>query len=210
MHRKLKTVGILDWKRCNGTLLIDPRQQRVASALKSLGFQETRWQFVYGQQLLGLVLPYNDGKNEVHLRFYHDRIFAEYEVGRASLAHFFGPFLNANKFIAWIVESGLSDGDYSYLLSMTDRVNLRHEERALSDWDFLADALEVGSKDYGNILSFRNADRFSGVLSWKFLINGPLAIASVLTLTNTLWLPFAATIGAFLILFISLPQVGRP
>jgi hypothetical protein len=210
MHRKFRTFGVFDWKRCDGTLLRDRRQQRIALALKHLGFQETKWQFIYDGQLFGLVYPHGVGKNEVHVRFYHDHIFAEYEVGRASLAHFFSPFLNANKYLELMLKEYLCDDDYRYLLLATRAESLREEERALSDWDFLADASELAIRGYGNFLSFKNAERFSGLLSWRLIMSGVLGIASVLTLANTLWIAFAATISAFLVIFINLPQVGRP
>lgn len=210
MHRKFRTFGIFNWNRCNGTLLRDPRQRRIAIALRCIGFRETKWQFIYDEQLFGLVLPYDNGKNEVHVRFYHDRIFAEYEVGRSSVAHFFSPFLNANKFVEQMVQDYLSAEDYNYLVFATGRDCLRDEERALGDWDFLADVSNLSVKGYGNILTFKDAERLSGLLSWRLVVGALIGVASVFALANMLWVAFAATAGAFLVAHIGLPQVGRP
>ena len=210
MRRKFRNFGIFTPKSCDGSLLSDLRQERIAKELIAGGFRETRWQYIYQNQVYGLVLPYENGRNEVHVRFYKDRIFAEYEIGRSSLAHFLGPFLNANSFIIDTLDRTLGENDLEYLQEMTAEARLTLEELRLDKWLHRNEGRIISHSKSRSLFSLDDPAWVSKLLSWKFVVSAPLAAASVLSASASLWVVAALLIGSIMVFNQTLPQIGRP
>ena len=67
--------------------------------LRKAGFRETIWQIIYRGQIGALILPLNNGKLEIHVRFYVNTIEAELEVGRHFPDHFLQPRYQAEAIV---------------------------------------------------------------------------------------------------------------
>lgn len=64
-------------------IMISPYMVRIYNALKRKKFKETYWQYVYQNQIGGLIRQYGKGILEIHVRFFNDNtIYAEIEIGR--------------------------------------------------------------------------------------------------------------------------------
>jgi hypothetical protein len=137
--RKFRSIALVIPSVKRGSPISDPTMRSIYLKLRSLGYQETPWQFVFRGQLGGLVLPYpvsgDVSRNEIHIRFYQDRIVAEYEIGRAYLSHFFGPRLIANRAIVSMLEPHLTQLENIELRLLTSRSRLLDDERAMKEWD---------------------------------------------------------------------------
>lgn len=212
--RRLTTFGLFAPRVCSGRDLTETPAREIYSHLKELGFKETRWQFVFENQLAGLVLPYNDGANEVHIRFYKDRIFAEFEVGRASIAHFLGPFLNANLFIQDLLEGRVSDESFEFLTNrMKPEFQLR-EERTLVVWNHSSSEVgsckELDTSQKKICLPFKVANAVAGVLSWRRL-NWFFGIAVAYSISSVAGELFGLlALCSILSISFLLPKVGQP
>lgn len=154
--RKFVSLGIFCPRICRGDMIEDVRLKFLYNKLISLGFRETKWQFIYDGQIAGLVFPYNDGLNEIHIRFYKDRIFSEFEVGRSSIAHFFGPFFNANEFVLNLIKNEIDEDIFSLAKSLTSRNKLRKQELELDIWN--ENREKRGGKDIN--FSFKKDKKF--------------------------------------------------
>jgi hypothetical protein len=83
----------------------------------------------------GLVYSYNDGLNEIHIRFFSNRIFAELEFSRSSLFHFVFPLFNANGHIIDLLRNRISNESPEFLIRRTTE-NLCDDELALPVWAY--------------------------------------------------------------------------
>jgi len=131
--RRFKTLGLLESSAVRGKYVASGSQKRIYEELKCLGFRETIWQYVFAGQRGGLVFQTEDG-NEIHVRFYDDRIFAEYERGRAYMSHFFGPRFNAVKALHCILKGKLSKSDWKVLECLTASDRLTVQEATYRLW----------------------------------------------------------------------------
>src|SRR3954464_4193117 len=134
MKRRLVNLGIFDRTVGAGTGIRSPQQQDIYNALKGIGFRETKWQLIYDGQTGGLVCPYRDGLNEVHVRFYDDRIFAELEFSRSSIFHFALPLYNANAYLVKALEGRISAQAGACLTEMTSAA-FRDDEASCPVWN---------------------------------------------------------------------------
>lgn len=211
-NRKLISLGIFSKDSCDGSLIDQAHMKEIYDALISLGFKKTRWQYIFEGQLAGLVMPYNDGKNEVHIRFYHDRIFAEYEVGRSSFAHFLGPFLNSRPYILHILRKQLSENCYAFLFDMTKAHRLYKQEAELETWDFNNPHSEIDSNKSGKeyFLKYSQASNMNIFLSWKMIFTVLGGGAALLLGTNFGFGYGAAIFFLSYVFSLTLPKVGRP
>ncbi|WP_211051404.1 hypothetical protein [Parasphingorhabdus halotolerans] len=176
------------------------------------GFRETRWQYIFEGQIGGLVFPYNDGRNEVHVRFYSDRIFSEYEVGRSSFAHFLGPFLNANPFLLDLLKDSVSDDSYALLGEYTKQYRLKDEENALEDWDYQKQTPIGPANREGKryLLNFELANSLGRFFQWKAVVPITGVMISVF-LGLGLGLPvFLVSLLLVLFIYSKLPAMGCP
>lgn len=210
MKRKFKTLGIIHPSVCDGSLLSVGAQRRIVSVLKDCGFRETRWQFIYENQVYGLVLPYENGKNEVHIRFYSDRVFTEYEIGRASFAHFLGPFLNANGFVQKLVCNSIADCDYKYLEEMMDISKLSEEETSLRTWNFDSPVNDKIGSERKSLFDFDSPNWISSITSWRNLVSVLSGICGIALLKGALWPLILAVCVVAVFLRRAVPQPGRP
>jgi hypothetical protein len=134
MRRRLVNLGIFSPVICRGEALSNSEDIRIYRALKELGFRETPWQLIFDGQIGGLVFPYNRGSNEIHVRFYQDRIFAELEFSRSSIFHFVFPLYAANKYIADLLRDRIPPTCYSHLQRKLS-TNLRDDEMSRPIWN---------------------------------------------------------------------------
>ncbi len=211
MKRRLRSFGILSPRIVAGRLLKDPISLKLYEKLKQIGFRETPWQYIYDSQLAGLVLPY-DGNNEVHIRFYRDRIFAELEIGRAFVSHFFGPQFNAIEIVLHKTAKHITKEERKYLTSMLYSKSIREDERSLVKW-MPAPCMDP----YGNIAQDCSSKvsslvkRSCAALQWKGIIPISLLIpACTVSIGSSL-----SYLGLILfvlasIAFVAMPAAGRP
>jgi hypothetical protein len=209
MKRRVVNLGIFSPNVCAGRAVADAETRSIYGCLKSLGFRETRWQFVYDGQLGGLVLPYNDGLNEIHVRFYDDRIFAELEYSRSSLFHFVFPLFNANGFVAELLKDRLPPKPHERLLESLG-ANLRDDEAVLAHWRPGAEF-----NPYDGLLRDGAAWQISSFLhrifGWRAVVALVLAVVvgvSLLLPVPAIALAVAAAITFGLLFWI--PSIGRP
>lgn len=81
----------------------------IYEALRSSGYKETVWQFVYPGQIGGLIRNPNGGFIELHVRFFDDgTIYGEIELGRSFLLHFVERRLFINDYLVGVLSSKLS------------------------------------------------------------------------------------------------------
>jgi hypothetical protein len=209
MKRRIVSLGIFAPKRCNGALLRDARMIDLYRALKSLGFVETRWQYIFDDQIGGLVRPCNDGLNEVHVRFYPDRIFAEFEIARSSPLHFVYPAFNANKYVIQILSDKVAPQSLKYLEARTTS-NFRDDELAQADWEpqgqpdpYQATRL-FGSRFVNRLGVFCHP-----YLGWRRMLACTLVVA--LPLAMLIWPPITLALTLFAVLmWRAVPTTGRP
>ena len=212
--RKLRTFGIFARKICRSPELDLDELKEAYRFLQSVGFRETNWQFVFEGQTAGLVLPYNNGENELHIRFYHDRIFTEYEVGRSSIAHFLGPFYNANPYVIALLKGNISDRSFKTVTKLMSLNNLYSEECSMELWNHR----ELDNAKHQNISAIKRllTGRIDGIqllskcFSWQ-KVNVYLGIG--FTATSLIFsLPFVAVVTIIFAGFFSiyLPKIGQP
>jgi hypothetical protein len=209
MKRRVVNLGIFSADVCTGRAVADDEARGIYGCLKSLGFRETRWQFVYDGQRGGLVLPYNDGLNEIHVRFYDDRIFAELEYSRSSLFHFVFPLFNANSFLAELLKDRLPPKAHERLVASLG-TNLRDDEAALAHW---RPGAEVNP--YDGLLRERTAWQISSFLhrifGWRAVVT--LVLTGAVGVSLLLPVPAIALAAIAAITFgllFWIPSIGRP
>jgi hypothetical protein len=138
MKRQLRTFAIFSSDVRSGRWIEDVMMRRIYEKLLRYGFVETSWQFVFRGQIGGLIMPHSTGGkadfNEIHIRFYNDRIFAEYEIGRAYISHFFGPRLNANVQLRLMLVNYLDERELRYLAAMNNPEKLSSDEQHMAEW----------------------------------------------------------------------------
>ena len=209
MKRRVVNLGIFSPGVCAGRAVADDDTRGIYDCLKSLGFRETRWQYVYEGQLGGLVLPYNDGLNEIHVRFYDDRIFAELEYARSSLFHFVFPLFNANGFLAELLKDRLPAKAHERLAASLG-ASLRDDEAALAHWRPGAEF-----NPYDGLLRERTAWQISSslhrIFGWRAVV--ALALAGAVGVSLLLPVP-AIALAVFAAITFGLlfwiPSIGRP
>lgn len=133
MKRQFVGWGLFAPDICRGRAMRDDCCRSIYAELIRCGFVETRWQLIYDGQIGGLVCPCNNGLNEIHIRFYTDRIFAELELSRTSLFHFVFPLFNANGYVVDLLRDKIPDIMLGLLAERSSQ-NLRDEEAARPIW----------------------------------------------------------------------------
>jgi hypothetical protein len=105
--------------------------QAIYNALKSVGFRETYWQFVFPGQIGGLVKSPGSQLAEHHVRFFEGgMIYAEFELGRSALIHFLGHRYYLNHYIARKIRKKLSPAHFAYLQEAVERYKFQNHR----DW----------------------------------------------------------------------------
>jgi hypothetical protein len=208
--RRITTIGIFAPTQCSGALVRDARMIDLYQALKSMGFVETRWQYIFDGQIGGLVYPCNNGWNEVHVRFYRDRIFAEFEVSRSSPLHFLCPRFNANKYLIEILNGKVPPESLQYVKTRTT-CNLRDDELAQP-------FLEPNAQpDFGRAEKLFVSTSFASKLGvachqyigWRGIVG--CAIAICLPISIQIWPPIAVLLALFaVLLWRAVPTPGHP
>ena len=135
MKRNLVNFGIFSRSIVRGKFINNNLMLLVYNKLKENKFRETPRQYIFKDQIGGLVLPYNGGRSEIHVRFFKDRIFAEYEIGRSYISHFLGPRYNANEFIFSLLKINLTKDEERYLYKMLSKKNQLDDEKKMQYWD---------------------------------------------------------------------------
>lgn len=121
----------------NGGKISHPGMKNLYEELKKIGFRETRWQILNKEQLAGLVLLLTDGENELHIRFYKDRVFAECEAARIYISHLFKRAINANCFFLGIANKNLPEKTFALAEKMLRPELQSRKERLMEKWDYL-------------------------------------------------------------------------
>jgi hypothetical protein len=213
MNRKLSNIGVFSRGVVDGRLLESELMSKIYGILKELGFRETMWQFVYVGQLAGLVLPFNGGKNEIHVRFYGNRVFSEYEIGRAYLSHFTGVQYNANDYVLNLISEKLTGKEIDELKILIRCDQQAVDEREMQKWD--------GKQDYyeDSRAKQRRASAIFALLaltllydsSWKALLIVLMCIVTMgfLSFGLPLW-ALALPIISTYFLYKKLPSQGNP
>ena len=154
--RQFRTFGVLDWER-NSVLSLTPLQGRVYNILLEKGYQPTRWEIVFRGQVTSLVSPpYGNGRAEIHVRFYKDRIFAEYEIGRNFLQHVLSERYAVNEYLQGVVSPFLSHDEKEEFRILTDIQFLSPDEQIMKRIDLN----KVKTSPYDSYLLF----------SWKMTL----------------------------------------
>lgn len=212
MKRRFQTLGIFASKHTDGALMVGTKFECIYNRLKDLGFKETRWQYVFSGQIGGLVLPINDpkalrsGADELHVRFYEDRIFAEYEIGRSYLSHFVGPRYNANAQMLVRYAESMSEDEVALWESHTQTACLAEQEREMEVWD--------GRSRFDKLRDIQAATASSLILIALFNLGwkGVVVLLSLLILTIVGWTVPSVALSAVSILaaWLFLPGRGDP
>jgi hypothetical protein len=181
---------------------------QIYEALKEAGFLETKWQFIFEGQIGGLVYPYNEGLNEVHIRFYHDRIFAELEISRSSLLHFVYPLFNANAHIVEILKDKVSKEIHEFLKSKTTS-NLLDDELARPKWDSKTQNNPYERTNlFGSAIVNRLGVACHPYISWRGMLG--CAIVFAVPISIQAW-PLALALSLLGVLtWRFVPTAGRP
>jgi hypothetical protein len=106
----------------------------IYEALKSVGFKETYWQFIYPGQIGGLIQNAGGSLIEIHVRFFENGlIYAEMEIGRTGSLHLIDRRLYANHYLIKKMSSTLTKTDLDYLRTATEKSKLIYP-RKWSEW----------------------------------------------------------------------------
>ncbi len=207
--RKLISFGIFSREIVQGKRIRDKCMLSVYRKLLDLGFKQTRWQYIFDGQIGGLVLPFNGGENEVHVRFYNNRIFAEYEIGRAYVTHFIGPRFNANNYLLGILYHSLSQEEVNFLEEFCSAKRQVHEESQMINWDNNSseDIFKKQKKYERNIIA---SVAIAGVLDggWKIIGYLLVLLLSAFALSHGI----IYFLGSLLLYpaIAKLPSIGKP
>ena len=189
MKRKLVSLGIFSRPICSGLTIRNRDVLAIYRTLKDLGFKETVWQLIFDGQVAGLVLPFNSGFSEIHVRFYDDRIFAELELSRSSILHFLFPLYDANGYLRELLRNEVGNGTlaphlYDLLVEMTSERHFRKEELRNPIWHHgtISDPYDTSLKAHmGNKLG----SLVQRMLGWRYIVRisglgfGSLALSSL-------------------------------
>jgi len=191
--RQFRTFGVFEWER-NDSLSLTPLQDRVYSILLEKGYQPTRWEIVFRGQVASLVSPpYGDGRVEIHVRFYKDRIFAEYEISRNFLQHVLSERYSVNEYLQDIVTPLLSSEEKNDFYELTDVQYLTPDEQSMKRIDLK----KVNTTPYDSYLLF----------SWKLTLY--LIGALLVMVLSSKGLIFSSFVIGYMILFFSFFLPGR-
>jgi hypothetical protein len=103
----------------------------IYEALKQRGFRETYWQVVYPGQIGGLIKSPLNTIFEFHVRFFETgMIYAELEVGRSVLLHFFIHKYYLNNYIGIKVARSLTEQERHYFYSAVDK----YKAQSIKKW----------------------------------------------------------------------------
>ena len=103
----------------------------IYNALRATGFRETYWQFVYPRQIGGLVKNPKGSLIEFHVRFFEDgMIYAEMELGRSVLLHFFKSRHYINHYLIRKLGCRLTCSQLDYLRMSTAKYKASYD----NDW----------------------------------------------------------------------------
>jgi hypothetical protein len=209
MKREIVSLGIFAPSRCSGARVRDARMIEIYRALKSAGFVETRWQYIFDDQIGGLVYSCNDGLSEVHVRFYPDRIYAEHEVARSSPLHFIYPLFNANQFIVEIVKDKVSPEVLAYLAARTT-ANLKDDEAAQAHWQPKAQPDPYRTTSLlGSSFVNKLGVLCHPYMGWRAMV--VCAIVVALPISLHVWPPMALLLTLFAVLvWRVVPTAGHP
>lgn len=143
MKRKLYSFGIFSNQIVKGNKISNPYMISIYQKLKNIGFRETLWQYIFHGQIGGLVMPFNSGKNEIHVRFYKKRIFAEYEIGRYYVSHFLGRRYNANDYLYELLSNDLTVEERVFFREMLSEKRQLEDEIEMELWDKRSDPFTI-------------------------------------------------------------------
>jgi hypothetical protein len=205
MKRKVVNIGIFAGRICTGGAILNADAKLIYKKLRDVGFVETRWQLIFDSQVGGLVYPYNEGLNEIHIRFYTDRIFAELEFSRSSIFHFLFPLYNANSYIVELLKNKIPASSYRYLIEKTVS-DLRDDESSKPHWEYRANHdpyLAVRGRNSGKIWFFLHR-----AFGWRKLVSA-VACFSLFLIPGLPQFPaFIVLLALFSMRFV--PDVGKP
>ena len=106
----------------------------IYQTLKSIGFKETYWQFVYRGQLGGLIKNARGTLIEFHVRFFNDgSIYAEMEIGRSVSLHLIDRRLYINHYLIRKLQGRLSREHFGYLAAATKKAKMMYP-KSWSEW----------------------------------------------------------------------------
>jgi hypothetical protein len=205
-------IGVFCPQHTKGHLLEDEYMRALYRELRDKhGFRETPWQFIYRDQKAGLVLPVTGKQNEVHIRFYSNRIHAEYEIGRAYIQHFGGIRYNANKYIRHILSDSAILGSSHQLDRLLGDHLLSPRERAMPKWNYLScDDPFLARRKTEQVARTGALVLLADVLvGWKTIatILGLLAIIGTVLFSERIFMVLAALMFAIIVVA---PSRGKP
>lgn len=178
VHRRLISFGVLKPWVCLRPALTSNYHRAIYRALLSIGYRETVWQYIFDGQIGGLVRP---GTDDIHIRFYDDRLFAEIEISRAFVSHFYGPRFNAKKIILHQLEGHVSEIEYRWLQHALADGLTKIEEASLLVYE---DDVRIGPYASIRDLSKRglkdHVKRTVVGIDWRNLSFGLLGVCSIL------------------------------
>jgi hypothetical protein len=97
----------------------------IYQTLKSMGFKETRWQFVYPGQIGGLIKNPRSTLLEFHVRFFSDGlIYAEIEIGRSGSLHLIDRRMYINNYLIGKMGSSLAQEHLEYFRTASEKAKL--------------------------------------------------------------------------------------
>lgn len=211
MKRKLKTFGIFTPSQVNGNCIEGSDFETIYKKLKKFGFQETKWQFIYQDQIAGLVLPFKrtncaSEQDEIHIRFYKNRIFAEFEIGRAYPSHFIGPRYNANRYLFKMIRQLLNEQEISIWDTFSNRLRMTSDELQLEEWHGEARFEKFRSVQNYSIISIAIAILFN--IGWKW-IAGTITLGLLWFFGPSIFTLILTSIAIISAVFV-LPSSGKP
>lgn len=148
-HRRVTSIGLISPRHWFGLKTDGSLNSSIYQKLRSIGFQETVWQYVYEGQLGGLIRPIGDDGLEIHVRFYENTIEAEIEVGRRYPRHFWGPRAEAGYLLLELLEDTLTRAEFRRTEKAIGKLSaVRNapfaKSRPLLRWDGVAGILAAG------------------------------------------------------------------
>jgi hypothetical protein len=179
-RRRFRTIGLFSPLACLTPKLQNLYHRAIYAALLDAGFKRTIWQYVFDEQITGLV---KYGFNDIHIRFYPDRLFAEIEISRAFISHFYGPKYNASQFVLDALKGRLSEIEYQWLRRALLSETLRIEEAALPDCSNDLDAPEMPFEVIRSLEPHSILDRVkkhAARFNWRFIAIGAISVLAIL------------------------------
>lgn len=133
----------------------------IYQALKSVGFKETYWQFIYPDQIGGLIQNKRSTLIEIHVRFFaNGLIYAEMEMGRSASLHLINRRMYVNYYLIQKLSKRLSRTHLEYFQDAVAKSKLVYPR----DW------LEWSSQNRFMTSGIKRKIRLLNVLSdWRTL-----------------------------------------